>query len=430
MDTKWYCFDDSTCSPLVENPTYNILNTGFNSVCTENAYILFYKRRHCMTNETWWINHVDRALYNSQEFVDFYHDLALIEQRQQQSHTEAQQRRGNVPSANEAANTNGGFKKPSSGGLRSSIKSKLLGTSKSGTQLNYTNNSSGDALNSDYVGEANRAGSEFLYQRELNRQIERQQQQQQFNLINLDDQFLSHNGSNTMINYYDEMHRPKRLSGGQQHHKTSNSSSHSSGGGGGGSSNTTTTHSTPSKGGSNYVSSGVDANTLHKVLGMDTGHMTQGNTPPLSSMSSASGTNNSSDNNLVDLGNNFTRQMNLNGHSTMIGEPCSDDLLLNYPSDNEYVAYNSTKQRVMDQFKNSYNNDQQRVIGQQYVSYNRQLPAVYGSLHQNQRSFQPVYSMSSPTTPPPASPYPNGSNASGNSGTKSRYANPRIETNI
>jgi hypothetical protein len=371
-----------------------------------------------MTNETWWINHVDRALYNSQEFVDYYHGLASIEKRQHLIQAEAQ--RGGSVSENGQQLTNS-VKKPS--GLRSSIKSKLLGASKSGTQLNYASSNSGDALVStgnEYANDRN--GSEFMYQRELNRHIEKQQQLNQNNLIDMDDQFITYNGNN--INYYDEMHRPKRLNG-QHHHnnyqyKASNSSSSGGGGGSGNnSSNTTTTHSTPSKG--NYVSNAVDVNTLQKVLGIN---VNDGNTP--SSVSSASGTNNSSDYNLMDLGNNFSRQMNLNGNSnsSKIAD-LNEDLLLNYPSDNEYV-YDSTKQKVMDQFKN-YNG--QRSTNH-YYGFSHQ-PA-YIAHHQNQRNFQPVYHTSSPTTPPSSIQYQNNSSggSSGGGNKTNRYGNPRIETNI
>jgi hypothetical protein len=433
VDTKWYCFDDSACTALVDNTSNSVLNTGFNQVCTENAYILFYKRRHCMTNETWWINHVDRALYNSQEFVDYYHAFSEIERRQQLMLAESAQQR--------QANSNGGGKKPSSG-LRSSIKSKLLGASKSGTQLNYVSGNGGELLAMTNGGDAERGSpSEFMYQRELNRQIERQQlqQQQQQNLINLDDQNYISQINNGQINFYDEMNRPKRLLAHQYHqqqhqHIPNSSLSRSTGVGPmiNGNTTTATHHATPSKPSHHtYLTNEADVATLQKVLGMDT----SGQTP--SSLSSSSDTTNNSDSNLMQFTNGFHRQMTLNGGGggdTGGGE----DLLLNYPSDNEYV-YN--KQRVMEQFNNNYTG--QRVAGMAQPSthptiFSRQLPPTppYALQQQSQRPFnvQSMYNTNSQggsATPPVSDTnafYHNGSSGSGNA--KSRYGNPRIETNI
>lgn len=99
MDTKWYCFDDATCTPMAESATgtaaNSIFNNGSGAVWTENAYILFYKKRNCMRNERWWTSYVDRALYEYDEFDRFLHNLDQIEleQKRNQEHLQAQQLR-------------------------------------------------------------------------------------------------------------------------------------------------------------------------------------------------------------------------------------------------------------------------------------------------------------------------------------------------
>lgn len=96
VDTRWYCFDDSTCTPLFDTnqAASNIHNTGSGSVCTENAYILFYKRRMCLTNERWWKPYIERTLYEYDEFNTYVSNLDAIERHQhiqQTSNTQNQQ---------------------------------------------------------------------------------------------------------------------------------------------------------------------------------------------------------------------------------------------------------------------------------------------------------------------------------------------------
>lgn len=218
VDSRWYCFDDSNCTPLVDAPTNGIFNTGFNQVCTENAYILFYKKRGCMTNDHWWVNYVDRYLFNSQEFVDYCQDLPLIERRQQQYESQVQ----TVPSGNKSSQEGNAVvqsatvKKPTS--LRSSIKNKLLG--KSGTSSEMDSYDQTDS-------------NEFYYhQRESSRPRSHQPQYHQTyngNLIDMND-----NSYATSVNYYDENNKPKRI----QQKQNSNSSSLTS--------TTSTNNSTPS----------------------------------------------------------------------------------------------------------------------------------------------------------------------------------------
>jgi ubiquitin C-terminal hydrolase len=115
IDTRWYCFDDASCSLLNEStPTFatapssnsiqtsgtlssNKVNSAYNNngsslVCTENAYILFYKRRNCMRNEKWWLSFVDRSLHEHDEFSRFVANLALIEKQQHLYELEEQER--------------------------------------------------------------------------------------------------------------------------------------------------------------------------------------------------------------------------------------------------------------------------------------------------------------------------------------------------
>jgi hypothetical protein len=199
VDTRWYCFDDSNCTSLSEqsstttttNSPNNIFNNGFNQVCTENAYILFYKKRNCMTNEKWWINYIDRSLYSSPEFVEYYNDLSTIEKLQQQNHAEQQQHQNNLQQ-------NDNSKKSSSSGvggsssLKSSLKHKILGTSKSTSNLNtrHSNN---------LVDYNQSSGAEHPVS----------------NLISFDD-------PNRMVNYYDENKLPRRIQQNRQiyHYQT------------------------------------------------------------------------------------------------------------------------------------------------------------------------------------------------------------------
>ncbi len=102
VDTKWYCFDDGSCTPLSDSgqPSANIFNSGSTTVWTENAYILFYKKRDCMRNERWWTSYVDRALYDHDEFDRFLHNLDHIQDQQKRNqettqHHQLQQHRLN-----------------------------------------------------------------------------------------------------------------------------------------------------------------------------------------------------------------------------------------------------------------------------------------------------------------------------------------------
>lgn len=95
IDTKWYCFDDSACTPLFDHQSSsnqaNLFNNGSTNVCSENAYILFYKKRNCMRNEKWWIDYVDKSLLDSDEFDRFVTNLEAIELEQQKYQVQQQE---------------------------------------------------------------------------------------------------------------------------------------------------------------------------------------------------------------------------------------------------------------------------------------------------------------------------------------------------
>lgn len=88
IDLKWYCFDDANCINLsnmhsqVNSPIWKIYNNGSDNVFNENAYILFYKKRQCMANEKWWVNYVDQALLDFDEYNHFLRYYELIESKQ------------------------------------------------------------------------------------------------------------------------------------------------------------------------------------------------------------------------------------------------------------------------------------------------------------------------------------------------------------
>ncbi|RNA23257.1 ubiquitin carboxyl-terminal hydrolase 31-like [Brachionus plicatilis] len=90
FDLKWYCFDDANCIPMSDlnpqltSPFWKIYNNGSENICTENAYILFYKKRGCMENEKWWLTYVDRSLLDYDEYDYFVHHYDLIESKQSQ----------------------------------------------------------------------------------------------------------------------------------------------------------------------------------------------------------------------------------------------------------------------------------------------------------------------------------------------------------
>jgi hypothetical protein len=86
IDTQWYCYDDASCTPVFDvNIPQNglICANGASGVCTENAYILFYKRRYCMRQERWWKSHIDRTLFEYDDFYLFLQNLDQIERQQQ-----------------------------------------------------------------------------------------------------------------------------------------------------------------------------------------------------------------------------------------------------------------------------------------------------------------------------------------------------------
>ncbi len=240
MDTRWYCFDDSACMPIVDSNTNqlnNILNNGSSSVCTENAYILFYKRRDSMKNEKWWSNCIDRSLFTFDEFYNFYNYYDSIEKEQQlyqnqqqveytrqlkytpnfqqpqQQQQQLQQPNNHVGASNQ--------KKFSSTSLRASIKNKFLGSNRNATQSNaamlYVDNPNDYVINDYSYSYKNGENNEFICERELNKKLERDRQEDILKnassrfYVSTDDKNLNMMQSPLFVNSYDETNKPSRL---------------------------------------------------------------------------------------------------------------------------------------------------------------------------------------------------------------------------
>ncbi|CAF0885882.1 unnamed protein product [Brachionus calyciflorus] len=93
VDTKWYNFDDSNCIPMSDtniNFQNSIFNNGSSNIFSENAYILFYKKRNCMKNEKWWVNYIERSLKDYNEFDYFYHNYDVITEKQNEQQNREQ----------------------------------------------------------------------------------------------------------------------------------------------------------------------------------------------------------------------------------------------------------------------------------------------------------------------------------------------------
>jgi hypothetical protein len=115
VSTQWFCFDDSTTFGIgdTNDGNTNILNNGSGSVCTDNAYILFYKRRHCMRDEKWWRSHIDRNLFDLNDFHHFFTFYDEIEKRQQHyaadKHNSAQNKNKFIERYNNTNNINNNY---------------------------------------------------------------------------------------------------------------------------------------------------------------------------------------------------------------------------------------------------------------------------------------------------------------------------------
>jgi hypothetical protein len=189
---------------MISNPQ-SIYNDGSAAVCTENAYILFYKQRDCMRNEKWWTNWVDRALYDYDEFHYFLSNLDLIEKHQLRNQTNEQnkqlqfnhqQNQVQIVSKENYETHINSMKKISSGGLKTLR--KFLGNSNSNSR-NVEYQSSNERENGHEA-----LSKDFTYQHEFNRKNERLNQQGV-------DSIRNSNSDVVLLNCYDEVIRPKRL---------------------------------------------------------------------------------------------------------------------------------------------------------------------------------------------------------------------------
>jgi hypothetical protein len=60
VDKRWYLYDDSDVS---------LMDPG--NICTNSAYILFYKRVDCVPVDDWWNSYVDKRLFYSNDFQKY-----------------------------------------------------------------------------------------------------------------------------------------------------------------------------------------------------------------------------------------------------------------------------------------------------------------------------------------------------------------------
>ena len=193
IDTQWYCYDDANCVPIIDisSNISSVYNNGNNSVCTENAYILFYKRRDCMRNEKWWKLYIDRSLYDFDEFHVFLNNLEVIEKYQQSHQIKEQKKQLKVQQQNQAQiiskdPINSINKKANLGvGFKSLRSLKLLINSNSSTRID---DMSKTELSNQSKIVNNKAKSDFISKQD----------------INVTNDLL-------LMNCYDEVTRPKRL---------------------------------------------------------------------------------------------------------------------------------------------------------------------------------------------------------------------------
>lgn len=271
-----------------------IFNNGSGNICTENAYILFYKRRNCMRNEKWWINYVDRSLLDYDEFEYYLRNLDQIEKQQHEYQNQQQIKFLQNQKTTRNTTTNGyntiGKK---SNGIKS-FKEKIIGsgnrsqTEMSSTIINFDLDQTGDS-NSN-------SRSNYLDLESSN-----------YDII-------------TPVNCYDELNKPKRLIKREMSREFSPSV------------NTPLT-SSPTKQNSNSPSTpsssskALSNNTLSNIA------TSSPSTHPSSKSSSIVKMN--SDGNLINftdsgLSNDLIQQLNLKEDV---------DFLLNYPNDNEFIYH-------------------------------------------------------------------------------------------
>ena len=433
--------------PIIDsttNQTNNIFNNGSSSVCTENAYILFYKRRDCMKNEKWWSNYIERSLFSFDEFYNFYNFYDSIEkeqqlyQNQQQVEYIRQLKYGsNYQKQQQNTNQNGlqNQKKSSTTSLRASIKNKFLGSNRNANQSNstmtYVDNPNDYVINDySYSYKTGDNNNDFICDREINKKIERDRQDDI--LKNASSRFYVPTDDNNLmqsplvyVNSYDEINKPSRL---------------------------------------------LKQNSLNKITSASSSpakqqqQQQQNESPSASSTTSKSLSSSSSSYqtnkllNYEDTNNIYENEKILNNEmdKLKLKSNNSGSSLLNYPNDNEYIyVNNNNKNNNNNNSNNSHNQSdfysqdysERNIYDRNNIRYNQQqVNSNFLNLPNNNYSLKPNQNQNQ-NTPPPTTPRQttnfnnnqtkllNKSNDGNNSGnTKNaniKYMNPsRIETPI
>ena len=195
------------------NQLGNVNMNGANSVCTENAYILFYKRRNCMKNEKWWYNFVDRSLYESDEFHRFLNAMDAIERQQQDYQLRLQTTSGGSRSNSNRPVTTAASLVMSAG--NGAISNDYVSVNRARQPITVSSEYNYDQ---DDYGRSTTGRYEEACQRELSKQAERQYQEE---LLRGDSNSGRHRNQGAsrdayayeglVVNRYDEQVKPHRL---------------------------------------------------------------------------------------------------------------------------------------------------------------------------------------------------------------------------
>jgi hypothetical protein len=352
IDTRWYCYDDANCTPILDpsSSASSIFNNGSSAVCTENAYILFYKRRDCMRNERWWKDYVDRSLYDYDEFYTFANNLHFIEHEQRMFQLSQQVKQL-------------GYHRQQQQQQMLQVVSKENGTSKKSNGLRtlrkLLGNGRTNASNYNY-DETSSENNEL----EASKQTELFKNSRSNNFNSESEGYGSLNDTpNAFINQYDENNKPKRLIKQYASKEPGNSLNYGS-----------SSSSSPSKNLTNSPSSSKTVSSSTNTLSNLAGSISNNSLfSPLQPNNNASAQINEpaqeNENNLISLSEDFGRKVVINK---------VQDSILNYPNDNEYIYsthypsnpesdfYADNSSYAPPQYQNVVNKSQQ--IYQQQVS--------------------------------------------------------------
>ena len=355
IDTRWYCYDDANCTPILD-PSSNassIFNNGSNAVCTENAYILFYKRRDCMRNERWWKDYVDRSLYDYDEFYTFVNNLHFIEHEQRMFQLSQQVKQL-------------GYHRQQQQQMQ--VVSKENGTSKKSNGLKtlrkFLGNGRNNANNYNYDENSNENN-----ELEASKQAELVKNARSNNFNSESEGYGSLNDTpNAYINQYDENNKPKRLIKQYANKEAGNSLNYGS-----------SSSSSPSKNLTNSPSSKTvssSTNTLSNLAGSISNNSLFSSQPN----NYASGQENEA--NFIDLSEDFSKKVAINK---------TPESILNYPNDNEYI------------YSTQYPSNPESDF---YVDNSSYAPPQYQNLvSKNQQFYQ--QQISTPPRPQPRQPVRN-----------------------